>query len=55
VAALVLGPRAELALLTVGGRVVVENGELRTADVEVVTREAASATRRLHDRAGVLS
>jgi cytosine/adenosine deaminase-related metal-dependent hydrolase len=55
VAALVLGPRAELALLTVGGRVVVENGELRTADVEAVAREAASATRRLHDRAGVLS
>ena len=55
VAALVLGPRAELALLTVGGRVVVEDGELRTADVETVAREAAAATQRLHDRAGVLS
>ena len=55
VAALVLGPRAELALLTVGGRVVVEDGELRTADVEMVAREAATATQRLHDRAGVLS
>lgn len=44
VAALVLGPPAELELLLVGGRVVVERGELRTAD----ERELVRRTRRAH-------
>ncbi|GAB3411011.1 amidohydrolase family protein [Flindersiella endophytica] len=43
VAALVLAPPAPLALLTVGGRVVVEAGELRTADAETLARHAKTA------------
>lgn len=43
VAALVLGPPAPLALLTVGGQVVVEAGELRTADAETLARNAKAA------------
>ena len=49
VAALVLGPPAPLALLTVGGRVVVEGGELRTADQDALARGAAAAHRRLRE------
>jgi cytosine/adenosine deaminase-related metal-dependent hydrolase len=44
VAALVLGPPAPLELLLVGGRPVVEHGELRTAD----ERELVRRTRRAH-------
>lgn len=47
VAALVLGPPAPLALLTVGGRVVVEAGELRTADAETLARNAKAAAHTL--------
>lgn len=47
VAALVLGPPAPLALLTVGGRVVVEDAELRTADIETLARNATATHRRL--------
>ena len=44
VAALVLGAPA-LAALYVGGRAVVSGGELRTADVESLARDAAAAAR----------
>jgi cytosine/adenosine deaminase-related metal-dependent hydrolase len=47
VAALVFGPPAPLELLLVGGEPVVENGELRTADVTAITRDARAARRRL--------
>jgi len=47
VAALVLGPRPLVDTLLVGGRVVVEGGELRTADEEAVARDLAAASRRL--------
>jgi hypothetical protein len=43
----VLGPRPLVDTLLVGGRPVVERGELRTADVETVARELAAASRRL--------
>ena len=44
VAALVFGPPAPLELLLVGGRPVVEDGELRTVD----DRELIRSTRRAH-------
>jgi cytosine/adenosine deaminase-related metal-dependent hydrolase len=47
VAALVLGPPAPLRLLTVHGRTVVEDGELRTADSAQLAREARAAGRRM--------
>jgi cytosine/adenosine deaminase-related metal-dependent hydrolase len=47
VAALVLGPPAPLALLTVGGDVVVEAGALRTADAGDLARAAAATHTRL--------
>jgi cytosine/adenosine deaminase-related metal-dependent hydrolase len=47
VAALVLGPRPLVDTLLVGGRVVVEGGELRTADEDAIARELAAASRRL--------
>jgi cytosine/adenosine deaminase-related metal-dependent hydrolase len=47
VAALALGPRPPLSLLLVGGRTVVEDAELRTADVNAVARRARAAARRL--------
>jgi cytosine/adenosine deaminase-related metal-dependent hydrolase len=47
VAALVLGPRPPLSLLLVGGRTVVEDAELRTADVNAVARSVRAAARRL--------
>ncbi len=46
VAALVLGPPAPLALLTVGGRPIVENGHLATADIDTLARNARTAARR---------
>ncbi|HZC25577.1 MAG TPA: 8-oxoguanine deaminase [Actinopolymorphaceae bacterium] len=47
VAALVLGPPAPLRLLTVGGVPVVEDGTLRTADVDEVVADARAASHRL--------
>jgi cytosine/adenosine deaminase-related metal-dependent hydrolase len=47
VAALVFGPPAPLELLLVGGRAVVERGELRTADLSAVAREVRVARHRL--------
>jgi cytosine/adenosine deaminase-related metal-dependent hydrolase len=47
VAALVLGPPAPLKLLTVHGRAVVEDGELRTADQSEIASRARSAARRM--------
>ena len=55
VAALVFGPPAPLALLTVGGRPVVGDGELRTADAGAVAGEAAAAARELRRRADAAS
>ncbi|WP_432958232.1 8-oxoguanine deaminase [Micromonospora haikouensis] len=51
VAALVLGPPAPVALLLVGGRTVVEDAELRTADADALALAAAGAHRRLLERA----
>ena len=53
VAALVLGPRPLVDTLLVGGRVVVEGGELRTADEHAVARDLAAASTRLAAKAGV--
>jgi cytosine/adenosine deaminase-related metal-dependent hydrolase len=53
VAALVLGPRPLAELLLVGGRPVIDGGELRTGHVDEIARELAAASRRLADRAGV--
>jgi cytosine/adenosine deaminase-related metal-dependent hydrolase len=47
VAALVFGPPAPVELLLVGGRPVVERGELRTADAGALARDAAATARRL--------
>jgi cytosine/adenosine deaminase-related metal-dependent hydrolase len=47
VAALVLGPPARVELLLVGGRVVVERGELRTGSEREIARDALAAGRRL--------
>lgn len=47
VAALVLGVPRRVELLLVGGRPVVEGGELRTADEALLARELAGASRRL--------
>ena len=47
VAALVLGPPAPLKLLTVHGRAVVEDGELRTADQSELASRARTAARRM--------
>jgi cytosine/adenosine deaminase-related metal-dependent hydrolase len=52
VAALVLGPPAPLELLMVGGRVVVERGELRTGSEQDIARQASAASRRLRTLAG---
>jgi cytosine/adenosine deaminase-related metal-dependent hydrolase len=51
VAALVLGPSRRVELLLVNGRLVVEGGELKTADERTVARELAGASRRLRERA----
>jgi cytosine/adenosine deaminase-related metal-dependent hydrolase len=56
VAALVLGHASRVELMLVGGRVVVEDGELKTADETEITREIAAASRRLAGKAeGVAS
>ncbi|MEN3283020.1 MAG: 8-oxoguanine deaminase [Solirubrobacteraceae bacterium] len=47
VAALVLGRAQQVDTLLVGGRAVVEGGELRTADVETVATDIARQSRRL--------
>jgi cytosine/adenosine deaminase-related metal-dependent hydrolase len=47
VAALVFGPPAPVELLLVGGRPVVERGELRTADAGALARDADAVARRL--------
>ena len=47
VAALVLGPPAPVELALVGGRPVVERGELSNADAETLARQARRAHRRL--------
>ena len=52
VAALVLGPPAPLKLLTVHGRTIVEDGELRTADAAHLARRARAASRRMTDAQG---
>jgi cytosine/adenosine deaminase-related metal-dependent hydrolase len=51
VAALVLGATDAVALLLVGGRPVVEGGELRTADERLLAGEIARVSRRLAARA----
>ena len=51
VAALVLGTPRPVELLLVGGRVVVEGGELRTAEEAEITREITRASRRLAEGA----
>jgi len=55
VCAIVLGPPATLQLLLVGGSVVVEAGELRTADSELLARHARDSAGELARRAGVPS
>jgi cytosine/adenosine deaminase-related metal-dependent hydrolase len=52
VAALVLGATQAVELLLVGGRPVVQGGELRTADQAEVATEIARASRRLSAKAG---
>jgi cytosine/adenosine deaminase-related metal-dependent hydrolase len=52
VAALVLGPPPPLRLLTVGGRPIVEDGALRTADVDELARDMRTASRRLTAEVG---
>jgi cytosine/adenosine deaminase-related metal-dependent hydrolase len=47
VAALVLGPRPLVELLLVGGRPVVDGGELRTGDEAEIARELEAASKRL--------
>jgi cytosine/adenosine deaminase-related metal-dependent hydrolase len=51
VAALVFGARQAVELLLVGGRRIVERGELRTADEATVATEIAAASRRLATKA----
>ncbi|MBV9142466.1 MAG: 8-oxoguanine deaminase [Pseudonocardiales bacterium] len=48
VAALVFGPPAPVELLLVGGRPIVERGELRTVDERELARRAGQAARQLH-------
>jgi cytosine/adenosine deaminase-related metal-dependent hydrolase len=55
VAALVLGPAARVELLLVNGRLVVEDGGLRTADEGEISREIAVQSRRLIERVEVAS
>ena len=45
VAALVLGPRPLADMVLVDGKVVVQNGELQTGDVEAIARELAEVRR----------
>jgi cytosine/adenosine deaminase-related metal-dependent hydrolase len=53
VAALVLGPPRPVDLLLVGGEVVVEDGELRTADAQAVAADLARESRAIAARAGL--
>ncbi len=53
IAALVLGPPRPVDLLLVGGEVVVEDAELRTADAETVARDLARESRAIAARAGL--
>ncbi|AQA04982.1 8-oxoguanine deaminase [Mycobacterium sp. MS1601] len=53
VCALVFGPPAPLRQLLVGGRTIVSDGELRTADPATLATEARSAARRLRQKAGL--
>jgi cytosine/adenosine deaminase-related metal-dependent hydrolase len=55
VCAIVLGPPATLQLLLVSGSVVVEAGEMRTADSELLARHARDSAGELARRAGVSS
>jgi len=55
VCAIVLGPPATLQLLLVSGSVVVEAGEMRTADSESLARHARDSAGELARRAGVSS
>ena len=50
-AALVFGPAPRVELLLVGGRLVVQGAELRTADEGEIAREIAVASRRLAEKA----
>jgi cytosine/adenosine deaminase-related metal-dependent hydrolase len=52
VAGLVLGAPRPVEALLVGGRFVVEDGGLRTADEEEIGRDVADAARRLAERVG---
>ena len=52
VAALVFGPAPRVELLLVNGRAVVEAGELKTADAEMVAGELSTASKRLIEKAG---
>jgi cytosine/adenosine deaminase-related metal-dependent hydrolase len=49
VGALVFGPPAPVRLLTVGGRPVVRDGELLTADEAALARDCRAAARKLVD------
>ncbi|MFN2489449.1 MAG: 8-oxoguanine deaminase [Actinomycetota bacterium] len=51
VAALVFGPHARVEHLLVDGRVIVEDGELRSADERSLARDLAAASRRLAEEA----
>jgi cytosine/adenosine deaminase-related metal-dependent hydrolase len=55
VAALVLGPPAPVELLLVGGRAVVERGELHTGSEQDIANQARAASRRLRTLAGVVA
>ena len=50
VAALILGPAPHVELLLVNGDVIVDGGELRTADEVKISKELASASRRVAER-----
>jgi len=53
VAALAMGPRPLVDTLIVGGRLVVEGGELRTGDERAIARDLGLQSKRLASRAGV--
>jgi cytosine/adenosine deaminase-related metal-dependent hydrolase len=52
VAALVFGPAPRVEFLLVNGQAVVEGGELKTADAEMVAGELSTASKRLMGKAG---
>jgi cytosine/adenosine deaminase-related metal-dependent hydrolase len=49
VAALVLGPRPRVKHLLVGGKTVVDDGRLTTADEDAIARDIAAASRRIQE------